>query len=30
MAFIDRVKKDYQSTDISDKLKSLLAIAASV
>ncbi|MBK5279253.1 MAG: peroxidase-related enzyme [Bacteroidia bacterium] len=30
MAFIDNVKKDYQSTSISEKLKSLLAIAASV
>ena len=30
MAFIDEVKKDYQSTSISDKLKALLAIAASV
>jgi uncharacterized peroxidase-related enzyme len=30
MAFIDEVKIDYQSTAISEKLKSLLAIAASV
>jgi uncharacterized peroxidase-related enzyme len=30
MAFIDQVKVDYQSTPISEKLKSLLAIAASV
>ena len=30
MAFIDQVKKDYQSTIISDKLKALLTIAASV
>jgi uncharacterized peroxidase-related enzyme len=30
MAFIDKVKVDYESTDISDKLKSLLAIATSV
>lgn len=28
--FIDQVKSDYESTSISDKLKSLLAIAASV
>ena len=30
MAFIDKVKTDYESTSISDKLKSLLAIAGSV
>ena len=30
IAFIDQVKADYQSTSISDKLKSLLSIAASV
>ncbi len=30
MAFIDQVKKDYESASIPDKLKSLLAIAASV
>jgi uncharacterized peroxidase-related enzyme len=30
MDFIDKVKADYQSTPISEKLKSLLAIAASV
>lgn len=30
MDFIDSVKRDYQSTSISDKLKSLLAIASSV
>src|SRR5436190_9852531 len=30
MSFIDGVKRDYQSADISDKLKALLAIAASV
>ncbi len=30
MAFIDKVKVDYESTSISDKLKSLLAIASSV
>src|SRR6478736_2214166 len=30
MDFIDKVKVDYESTSISDKLKSLLAIAASV
>jgi uncharacterized peroxidase-related enzyme len=30
MAFIDEVKTDYQSTTISEKLKLLLAIAASV
>jgi uncharacterized peroxidase-related enzyme len=29
-AFIDRVKEDYLSADISDKMKSLLSIAASV
>ncbi|HEY3406095.1 MAG TPA: peroxidase-related enzyme [Ohtaekwangia sp.] len=28
--YIDKVKADYQSTDLSDKLKSLLSIAASV
>ena len=28
--FIDRIKRDYQSADISDKLKSLLSIAGSV
>lgn len=30
MAFIDKVKTDYESTAISEKLKSLLAIAGSV
>lgn len=30
MSFIDNVKKDFQSTSISDKLKALLSIAASV
>lgn len=30
MAFIDKVKVDYESTSISEKLKSLLAIAGSV
>jgi uncharacterized peroxidase-related enzyme len=30
MAFIDKIKVDYESTSISDKLKSLLAIAGSV
>ena len=30
MQFIDDIKKDYRSTPISDKLKSLLAIAGSV
>lgn len=30
MNFIDQVKSDYESTSISDKLKSLLSIAASV
>lgn len=30
MNFIDQVKSDYESTSISDKLKSLLAIAGSV
>jgi uncharacterized peroxidase-related enzyme len=30
MQFIDQVKKDYSSSPISDKLKSLLSIAASV
>src|SRR5450432_1540659 len=30
MGFIDEVKKDFHSTPISDKLKSLLSIAASV
>jgi uncharacterized peroxidase-related enzyme len=30
MAFIDEVKKDFEATPISEKLKSLLAIAASV
>jgi alkylhydroperoxidase/carboxymuconolactone decarboxylase family protein YurZ len=30
MAFIDAIKKDYAATPISDKLKALLAIAASV
>lgn len=30
MAFIDQVKRDYASTPLSDKLKALLAIAASV
>jgi uncharacterized peroxidase-related enzyme len=30
MVFVDQVKSDYESTAISDKLKSLLAIAASV
>ena len=30
MEYIDSVKKDYQSTSLSQKLKSLLAIAASV
>jgi uncharacterized peroxidase-related enzyme len=30
MDFIDKVKADYQSTSISEKLKALLAIAASV
>lgn len=30
MKFIDTVKVDYESTDISEKMKSLLAIAASV
>lgn len=30
MAFIDGVKKDFESTTISDKLKSLLSIAGSV
>jgi uncharacterized peroxidase-related enzyme len=30
MDFIDRVKQDFQTTDISEKLKSLLVIAASV
>jgi uncharacterized peroxidase-related enzyme len=30
MQFIDNIKKDFQSADISEKLKSLLAIAGSV
>ena len=30
LPFIDQVKKDYESTSISDKMKSLLAIAGSV
>src|SRR6187455_2076394 len=30
ISFIDRVKVDYQSTDLSDKLKALLSIAGSV
>ncbi|HTF21651.1 MAG TPA: peroxidase-related enzyme [Chryseolinea sp.] len=30
LAFIDRVKEDFSSADISDKLKSLLSIAVSV
>src|SRR6185369_17252435 len=30
MKFIDDVKKDFQSTDISEKMKSLLSIAGSV
>ncbi len=30
MAFIDQVKRDYTVTPLSDKLKALLAIAASV
>ena len=30
LGFIDDIKKDFQSTSISDKLKSLLSIAASV
>jgi alkylhydroperoxidase/carboxymuconolactone decarboxylase family protein YurZ len=30
MPFIDQVKKDYQSTSISEKLKALLSIAGSV
>ncbi len=30
MAFIDQVKKDYESTSISEKMKSLLSIAHSV
>ncbi len=30
MSFLDRVKEDFSSADISDKLKSLLSIAASV
>jgi uncharacterized peroxidase-related enzyme len=30
MTFIDQVKKDFQSTELSDKLKSLLSIAGSV
>src|SRR6202161_1274087 len=30
MPFIERVKKDFQRTDISEKLKSLLTIAGSV
>ena len=30
MQFIDRVKKDYRLTSISDKLKALLSIAGSV
>lgn len=30
LPFIDSVKKDYQSTEISDKMKALLGIAASV
>ena len=30
MQFIDEIKRDYQSTDISEKLKALLSIAGSV
>lgn len=30
MSYIDQVKRDYESTSISDKLKALLSIAASV
>ena len=30
MQFIDQIKKDYSSTPVSEKLKSLLSIAASV
>src|SRR5580704_17617295 len=30
MDFIDSVKKDYQATEISDKMKALLSVAAAV